>query len=69
MKYMVTTKEEWEDATTDLGNVFDTPEEAVEHAVQQWGSRVEELLVLHVVKAVEVKQNIEYVDYKGTDNE
>lgn len=69
MKYIVTTKEEWQDETTSLGSVFNTPEEAVEAATRDWGNRVDELIVLHVVKAVEVKQSLEFSDYKGQANE
>jgi hypothetical protein len=69
MKYLITTKEEWEDEATSLGCVFNTPEEAVEAATRDWGSRINELIILHVDKVVEVKQSLEFSDYKGQTNE
>lgn len=65
MKYLITTKQEWADAALEMGCVFDTPEEAVNHAVQDWGTPIKELLVIPIDKVLEVDQQINYTDFKG----
>ena len=69
MKYIVTTKQEWEDECTSLGSVFNTPEEAIEAGTRDWGCSINELIIIPVDKVVEVKQNLEFTDYKGQTNE
>lgn len=65
MKYLITTKQEWEDAAIELGGVFDTAEEAVNHALQEWGTPSKELLLIPIAKVLEVDQQFIYNDFKG----
>ena len=65
MKYLITTKQEWDDEVTSLGSVFNTLEEAIERGREDYGVSLSELLVIPIDKVMEVDQKITCVEYKG----
>jgi hypothetical protein len=65
MKYMIITKDEWEDSVTNLGTVYDDKEEAVQHGLEEWGGRSNDLLLVEISGVQEVVCKVEYNEYKG----
>lgn len=69
-RYMVVSKEEWEDNVTDLGVLYDNKQEAVDHAIEEWGSRVGEMLLVEISQVYHIEHETKFTPLtEGESNE